>query len=110
MEEDKAYIAKKLGLTVEEFQTIIDGENKTFRDYRNSWGLIQFGTVVLRALGVVAEISAWIVGPSRALRDTAQDVYKRQALHRPVDHRHPRAAHLPEARHPFPRRAHHQGA
>ena len=52
MEEDKAYIAKKLGLTVEEFQTIIDGENKTFRDYRNSWGLIQFGTVVLRALGV----------------------------------------------------------
>ena len=52
MEEDKAYIAKKLGLTVEEFQTIIDGENKTFRDYRNSWGLIQFGTVLLRALGV----------------------------------------------------------
>lgn len=52
MEEDKAYIAKKLGLTVEEFQTIIDGENKTFRDYRNSWGLIRFGTVVLRALGV----------------------------------------------------------
>ena len=52
MEEDKAYIAKKLGLTAEEFQTIIDGENKTFRDYRNSWGLIQFGAVVLRALGV----------------------------------------------------------
>ena len=52
MEEDKAYIAKKLGLTVEEFQTIIDGENKAFRDYRNSWGLIQFGTMVLRALGV----------------------------------------------------------
>lgn len=52
MEEDKAYIAKKLGLTVEEFQTIIDGENKTFRDYRNSWGLIQFGTVVLRKLGI----------------------------------------------------------
>ena len=52
MEEDKVYIAKKLGLTVEEFQTIIDGENKTFRDYRNSWGLIQFGAVVLRALGV----------------------------------------------------------
>lgn len=52
MEEDKAYIAKKLGLTEEEFQTIIDGENKTFRDYRNSWGLIQFGAVVLRKLGV----------------------------------------------------------
>ncbi len=52
MEEDKAYIAKKLGISVEEFQNLIDGENKTFRDYRNSWGLIQFGAVVLRKLGV----------------------------------------------------------
>lgn len=52
MEEDKAYIAKKLGISAEEFQNLIDGENKTFRDYRNSWGLIQFGAVVLRKLGV----------------------------------------------------------
>ena len=52
MEEDKAYIAKKLGISTEEFQTIIDGENKTFLDYKNSWGLIQFGIVVLRKLGI----------------------------------------------------------
>lgn len=52
MEEDKAYIAKKLGISVEEFRQIIDGENKTFHDYRNSWGLIQLGTVVLRKLGI----------------------------------------------------------
>lgn len=52
MEEDKAYIAKKLGITPEEFQAIIDGENKTFQDYRNSWWLIQFGAVVLRKLGI----------------------------------------------------------
>ena len=52
MEEDKAYIAKKLGISTEEFQAIIDGENKTFMDYKNSWGLIQFGTVVLRKLGI----------------------------------------------------------
>ncbi len=52
MEEDKAYIAKKLGISTEEFQSIIDGPNKTFMDYNNSWGLIQFGTVVLRKLGI----------------------------------------------------------
>lgn len=30
----------------------MEGENRTFRDYRNSWGLIRMGTVVLRALGI----------------------------------------------------------
>ena len=52
MREDLEYIAGKLGITAEELQTIIDGENKTFADYKNSWGLIQFGTVVLRTLGI----------------------------------------------------------
>lgn len=52
MREDLEYIAGKLGITAEELQTIIDGENKTFADYKNSWGLIQFGTVVLRSLGI----------------------------------------------------------
>ena len=52
MEEDLAYIAKKLGVSPEEFRRIIDGENKTFMDYKNSWGLIRFGAVVLRKLGV----------------------------------------------------------
>ena len=36
-----------------------------------SW--IVFAVAVLLALGVLAEISAWIVGPSRALLDTAHD-------------------------------------
>lgn len=49
---DKKRIAEKLGITDEEFDELIDGENKTFRDYRNSWWLIQIGTVVLRALGL----------------------------------------------------------
>ena len=39
-------------MSTEGFQTIIDGENKTFMDYKNSWGLIQLGAVVLRKLGV----------------------------------------------------------
>ncbi len=52
MQEDLEFIAQRLGITAEEFRTIIDGEKKTFRDYKNSWNLIQFGTVVLRFLGI----------------------------------------------------------
>lgn len=52
MLEDKAFIAEKLGISVAEFDEIIAEENKTFMDYRNSWGLIRLGTVVLRALGI----------------------------------------------------------
>lgn len=52
MLEDKEYIAKKLGISVDEFDKIIDGENKTYRDYKNSYWLISLGTVVLRKLGI----------------------------------------------------------
>ena len=38
-----------------------------------NFGWIVFVVAVLLALGVLAEISAWIVGPSRALLDTAHD-------------------------------------
>ena len=38
-----------------------------------SLGWIVFAVALLLALGVLAEISAWIVGPSRALLDTAHD-------------------------------------
>lgn len=38
-----------------------------------SLGWIVFVVALLLALGVLAEISAWIVGPSRALLDTAHD-------------------------------------
>lgn len=50
--EDMRYIANKLGITVEEFKELMNGENKTFKDYRNSYGFIQFGTFVLRTLGI----------------------------------------------------------
>ena len=38
-----------------------------------SMGWVVFVVALLLALGVLAEISAWIVGPSRALLDTAHD-------------------------------------
>ena len=52
MHADLEYIAQKLGMSAQALQALIDGENKTFADYKNSWGIIQLGTVVLRALGV----------------------------------------------------------
>lgn len=46
------YVANKLDLTVEELQSIFEGPNKTYRDYKNKNGIIQFGARVLSALGV----------------------------------------------------------
>lgn len=50
--DDFEYIATKLDLTVEELRALHDGPNKTYRDYKNSMGLIELGTKVLRAVGV----------------------------------------------------------
>lgn len=50
--QDFEYVAKKLDLTVKDLQTLMDGENKTYRDYKNRMSLISFGTDVLRFLGI----------------------------------------------------------
>lgn len=52
MMKDKAFIAEKLEISVKEFDALIEGENKTFKDYKNSYWMISLGTVVLRKLGV----------------------------------------------------------
>ncbi len=52
MREDLEYIAEKLGISAQELQSIIDGGKKSFKDYKNTWGIIQAGTVILRALGI----------------------------------------------------------
>ena len=52
MIQDFEYVAKKLDLSVDEFQALFDGENKTYRDYRNKMSLITFGTRVMRFLGL----------------------------------------------------------
>ena len=51
MAKDFEYVAKKLDLTVEELQKIMEGENKTYRDYKSRMPLINAGTKVLRLLG-----------------------------------------------------------
>ena len=46
------YVANKLGMTVEELQTIFEGENKTFHDYKNKRALIGIGATVMKMLGL----------------------------------------------------------
>jgi N-acetyl sugar amidotransferase len=51
MEQDKEYIAKKLGITLPEFEDIINQPNKTPLDYKNSLWIMKLGTLVLKLVG-----------------------------------------------------------
>ncbi len=46
------YVAHKLDLTTDELQELFEGENKTFRDYRNKRWLIGLGATVQGKLGM----------------------------------------------------------
>jgi N-acetyl sugar amidotransferase len=46
------YVSHKLGLTGSELRYIFEGENKTYRDYKNKRLLIGVGATVLRGLGL----------------------------------------------------------
>ena len=50
--DDFEYIATKLDLTVDELRDIMAGQNKNYRDYANSMGLIEIGTKALRLVGL----------------------------------------------------------
>lgn len=52
MVKDKEYVAKKLGITVQEFDEIIESPNKTPADYKNSMWLIKLGVFVSKILGM----------------------------------------------------------
>lgn len=52
MIQDKEYVAKKLGITVEEFDNIIEGPNHTPVDYKNSMWLIKMGVKISKILGL----------------------------------------------------------
>ena len=47
-QKDLEYVAKKLGLSAEQFRALMAGENKSYRDYKSSMTLIDLGTRVLR--------------------------------------------------------------
>jgi len=52
LKQEFEYVANKLDLTVAELQAIFDGQNKTYRDYKNKKGIITLGTRVMRTLGL----------------------------------------------------------
>ncbi len=52
LQQEFEYVANKLDLTVEELQEIFNGENKTYRDYKNKRKLIGLGTQILRKIGL----------------------------------------------------------
>lgn len=52
MQEDLEYIAKKLGITKEQFNELINAENKTYSDYKNSLGIIEFSIKLARLFGI----------------------------------------------------------
>lgn len=51
IKEDFEYVATKLGFSVDEFKEIMNGKNKTYRDYKNSMGFIELGMKVMRFIG-----------------------------------------------------------
>ncbi len=52
IEQDFEYVATKLGLTVAELRNLMNGPNKTYRDYKSSMRLLSLGTQVLRVFGI----------------------------------------------------------
>lgn len=56
MVQDFEYVAKKLDLSVSELQAMMDGEKKTYRDYKSNMPLISFGTNILRIFGIQRQI------------------------------------------------------
>jgi hypothetical protein len=52
MEQEFEYVATKLGWSVAEFKEIFEGENKTFRDYKNNFFLITLGARFANLFGL----------------------------------------------------------
>lgn len=52
MEQDKEYIAKKMGITAKEFDEIIALPNKTPADYKNEMWVIKAGVEISKLLGL----------------------------------------------------------
>ena len=52
MELDKEYVAKKMGITAEEFDRIIERPNKTPLNYKNQMWMIKMGVFISKLLGI----------------------------------------------------------
>lgn len=54
--QDFEYIAKKLEISVQELHHLMEGENKSYRDYKSKMPLISLGTIILTKLGIQKSI------------------------------------------------------
>jgi len=50
--QDFEYIAKKLDLTIADLKQLMEGENKSYRDYKSRMPLISLATSILRFFGI----------------------------------------------------------
>ncbi len=51
LQQEFEYVANKLDWTRDEFQTIFEGENKTYMDYTNNWKMISFANQAMQKIG-----------------------------------------------------------
>ncbi len=52
LQKEFEYVAHKLEITTDELQKIFEGENKTYKDYKNKMGLIKMGAQAMQKLGL----------------------------------------------------------
>ncbi|SIS45181.1 N-acetyl sugar amidotransferase [Kaistella chaponensis] len=52
LQKEFEYVANKLDLTKDELQQIFEGENKTYKDYKNKMGIIKLGAQAMQKLGL----------------------------------------------------------
>ena len=51
MQRDFNFVASKLDFSVDELRAIFEGDNKSFRDYKNRLPLIQLGAKTMQIFG-----------------------------------------------------------
>jgi len=56
IEDDFEYVANKLEISTQELKTLMTKENKSFRDYRSNYQLINFFTKIARWTGLEKRI------------------------------------------------------
>lgn len=52
LQKEFEYVAHKLEMTTEELQSIFEGENKTYKTYKNKIGFIKLGAQIMQKLGL----------------------------------------------------------
>ena len=52
LQKEFEYVAHKLEMTTDDLQQIFEGENKTYKNYKNKMGIIKLGAQVMQKIGL----------------------------------------------------------